>query len=74
MKHLIHILSIIIEKLHRFLYDKVFVHNHKTSFKEFCINKIYSILFKILPNWRDVLHEYIKNLNVNRYSKKDNEL
>lgn len=70
-----YILAVIIEKIHRYLYDNVHVQRHDTTFKEWCINKVYDILaFKLLPNWRYILHEYVKTLNVNRYSKYNKEI
>ena len=52
------IFAIIFERLHRYVYDNLYVQEYQITWKDKIILLIYSIGFKIHPTWRITLKKY----------------
>ena len=67
------IISVVIEKVHRYKYDKIYpTIPKKLTIKEKLIDWLYSIIvYRFFPNWRTKLHQGYERLNVVRYSRLD---
>lgn len=57
-------LAIQIEKLHRYVFDKIYVQNKKNTFKDKLILIIYYFLYRIYPSFRKKLYNEIEKLKI----------
>lgn len=45
-----------VEKIHRYVFDIIYVQNYKLKFKDKVILKYYNFLFKLFPDFRIIKH------------------
>jgi hypothetical protein len=62
---------IFIERLHRYVFDNIFIQSHKTTFIDRIILFVYKRLTIENHNWRFEIHKYAKSIV--RYSDFDRE-
>lgn len=58
---------VLYEILHRYVFDNIYVQNHRNTILDEIVLFIYNKLYKF--NWRYELHQYIKSIH--RYSNYD---
>ena len=58
--------AIILEKIHRFIFDNIYVQTHRISEGDQMILKVYDELFTSLPKFRKILYNY-DNKKYTRY-------
>ena len=58
--------AIIIEKIHRFIFDNIYVQNHQNTDGEQMILNVYDELFAAFPKFREILYNY-DNKKYTRY-------
>ena len=56
---------VIIEKIHRYVFDTIYVQKHKTTIVDLIVLFVYNKIDMRYPNWRYDLHTYAKS--VKRY-------
>lgn len=61
--------ALILESLHRYIFDNIYVQTRKTSKKDKVLIFIYNFLIKTMPHFRNYLKKNYKGIrNVQRYS------
>ena len=66
------IIEILIEKLHRHIFDSYYRQDYEIGFKAWCIIRFYDLAVFLFPNWRFELTSYFKKAQrYERYCKTD---
>jgi hypothetical protein len=62
------IFAVYLEKLHRYVFDNIYVQNKKTTKKDWILLKIYDLFYSIHPNFRKTVYNF-NSKKYRRYKK-----